>query len=126
MLSPLQLRRVFGEPDENIAGLDTSGSFSFEDSNLDGLSIAEDRHTELTHGLNRDKEYYEKSLKWRPQHRRYPAYGISEFWDLDEPKKFKIYCGVHTDYRKFKAWIRMTIRTTLEGKPDDWELEKEL
>lgn len=66
LLPPKQLWRIFGRPDEGQAGLDTSGSFCFEDSNLDKFSVAEDRHTELTHGLNRDQGYYDKYLKYRP------------------------------------------------------------
>jgi hypothetical protein len=49
-----------------------------------------------------------------------------EFWKLEEPIKFKIYCPNHADYRKFKTWLRKEIKTLLELKPATWTKDQEV
>jgi hypothetical protein len=37
--------RVFGAQDRKIGGLESTGAFNFEDSNLDMFTVIEDRNT---------------------------------------------------------------------------------
>ena len=71
MIPPALLVKAFGTPGETEIGFAGTGTYNFEDTNLDVYKIIDYKKTDYYHGFNREDEYYltTKNLK-KPEHRR--------------------------------------------------------
>lgn len=90
MLSPKELRHVFGDP-LWAPNETTTGIYTFEDTHLDVFVLAEPHSTVITRGENKDPEYYEDQKVFDKSRREKPFYGVDEFWESEEKRKFFIF-----------------------------------
>jgi hypothetical protein len=128
-LVPSELVKAFGLPAPTETGFDGTGEYNFEDSNLDTFNIADYRQTDFYHGLNRPEgdAYYnsDKNIR-KPPHKRdrkWPT--IEEFWESTDPKEFRLSCQDQADFRKFRVWLRKTLREVQSNPKSFEELAKE-
>jgi len=45
---------------------------------------------------------------------------VDEFWEMEEPKEFRLLASEQADWRKFKRWIRSHLRS-IEGTDFDYD-----
>jgi hypothetical protein len=108
-LPPALVKKSFGYPTILRSGFEVSGEYDFEDTNLDVYTILDYKQTTLYWGINREVEFYDKFIH-KPPHKRERIWpSPEEFWDITEPKEFKIYCAEYADWRKFKTWLKKTV-----------------
>ena len=108
MIPPALLKRAFGSPGKTQIGFAGTGTYDFEDTNLDLYRLIDYKQTDFYHGPSREDEFYltEKNMK-KPLHKRtrkWPT--IDEFWACEDPKPFRLIASEAADYRKFRRWIR--------------------
>jgi hypothetical protein len=119
MIAPATLARAFGysqgTKNEHIA----TGSYTFEDSNLDCFHIYDYKQTTEYWGMPRDNAYYDNKANYsRPIHRRKHRYPTPEvFWKMEEPKLFKIQYSMHSDIKSFKRKLKKYL-AEIEANPD--------
>lgn len=115
MLSPKEVRHVFGDPVWNPSDTST-GIYNFEDTHLDLFVLAEPHSTTATRGINKDPEFYEGHRMHRDMTRReLPNYEPEEFWESEEKRKFFIFSTPYAYKRKFKKWLRREIEEKKNG-----------
>jgi hypothetical protein len=71
MVAPALLKKAFGKPGETQVGFVGTGTYDFEDSNLDLYRIIDYKKTDFYHGVNREDSHYEtvKNMS-KPDHKR--------------------------------------------------------
>ena len=81
--------------------MNKTGTYIFEDENLDLFGVFDYKQTTITHGLNRDDQFYEDQKFVKPRYRihKYPT--KEEFWDTKDVKEFKYLTFSYTLLRKF-------------------------
>ena len=65
LLAPADLWKVFGQPDMAELGVETTGTYMFEDNNLDMYYLFDYKQTDIYYGLNREDEYYQSPKNLR-------------------------------------------------------------
>lgn len=108
-LSPKNLINAFGLPYNAICD-ECTGSYYFEDENLDVYLIIDWKQTQSFWGYNYNDEFYaEQAERVHPnvQERKWPSY--EEFWEITEPKEFRIYYDLYSEFKKFKRWLKLKV-----------------
>jgi hypothetical protein len=105
-------------------GFGVSGLYDFEDTNLDVFRLHDWKQTTFYHGYNREDSFYDtvKNMKRSDKRRVKKWPSTIEFWEIEEPKEFRLLSCEHGDWRKFKAWLRNHLRQ-LEGTDYDFDTE---
>jgi len=122
-VSPVALKRAFGEPLPPRHGVNVTGEYDFEDLNLDTFLIFDYNQTLLSFGFNREDAYYEKQKKYRELHREKKWPSPDEFWNSTEIQVFKIDCSTYADWRKFRRWIIEKCDESADKIPYEEELD---
>jgi len=125
MLPPALLKRAFGTPDPSEIGFAGSGTFTFEDTNLDMFKLVEYKNTQIYHGFPREPEFYrtKKNLS-KPEHKRVKPWPTpDEFWKSDDFCEFKLMCNDLADWRKFRRWLRRHLNMIEENPEYDFDSE---
>ena len=121
---PALLKKAFGKPEPTITGFAGTGVYEFEDTNLDLFRIHDYKQTTFYHGFNREDEFYNtvKNMKRHEKRRVKPWPSADEFWELEEPREFRLLAGSQADWRKFKRWLNNHLRK-IEGSEFDYDTE---
>lgn len=117
-IAPADLIKLFGTPEPSEIFYQGTGQYTFEDNNLDMYCLFDYKQTDFYYGINREDEYYttNKNLKL-PLHARKQKYPtIQEFWESTEPRTFKLAADDQADWRKFRRWLRIQLKSL---KPED-------
>ena len=95
MIPPALLKRAFGTPESTQIGFAGTGTYDFEDSNLDLYRLIDYKQTDLYYGLNKDDDFYTtKKNLLKPIHKRNKKWPtIEEFWACEDPKPFRLLAG---------------------------------
>lgn len=119
LVAPADLVKVFGLPEIGEQHTHISGTYSFEDNNLDMFTMYDFKATQAYYGFNREDEYYDNAKNLRkPLHKRKKRMPtVEEFWSQTEPYKFRIAAEHQCELPKFKRWLRQQIKE--HGKPSD-------
>ena len=127
MIAPAHLVKVFGLPEIGQHHSHVSGMMSFEDNNLDVFTIFDFKATQAYWGPNREDEYYDnpKNLR-KPLHKRKQRRPtVQEFWQSEEPYRFRIAADTHSDLPKFRRWMRKQVEALTPESKSFQELNHE-
>jgi len=104
-ISPVKLIKRFGQPGNPIES-DMTGTYFFQDSNLDVFVLFDWQQTTKTWGVNLSDELYLKQEEnTLPLHRKIKFPTPDEFWKLEEPQLFKFNFSKIAERRKFYYWL---------------------
>mmetsp|Transcript_21065 Transcript_21065/g.23447 ORF Transcript_21065/g.23447 Transcript_21065/m.23447 type:complete len:171 (+) Transcript_21065:2-514(+) len=67
----------------------------------------------MTRGLNKDPEFYAEMADMPKSMRKTPWIEFEDFWKSEEEHEFFLHGPLHSEFRKFKAWIRKEVRENL-------------
>mmetsp|Transcript_6808 Transcript_6808/g.11473 ORF Transcript_6808/g.11473 Transcript_6808/m.11473 type:complete len:432 (+) Transcript_6808:297-1592(+) len=123
MVPPALLVRAFGSPDRSHLGFWCTGHIDFEDANLDLFRLYDYKETDFYHGLNREAEYYDKlsNLKKPERKRRRMWPTITEFWELEEPREFRMISNPYSEWKRFRKWFKRELLKVEDDPSYDYD-----
>ena len=102
---PKKLISRFGPPGQALE-YDMTGSYYFQDTNLDVFVLFDWQQTTKTWGPNmKDEDYIKQEENTIPSHRRIKFLTPEEFWNSEEPQEFKFNFTKLAERRKFYYWL---------------------